>query len=221
MRILVIGHHSRDVIHYGDGRSVEREGGLFHAVAALADLAGKQDRIFPACGVSSEEYDDVAARFAALPGVDTAALYPVKSPIHLVQYFPSSNGKRTACVKDMAPPIPFDRLKKFLDVDGILLNMISGADISLVTLDEIRMAVRGMGVRIHFDFHNLTLGIGPGGERFRRPVPEWRRWAFMVDTVQLNEEEIAGLAVEPLAEFQAAGHGVNGGPRSIIMSTRR
>jgi sugar/nucleoside kinase (ribokinase family) len=97
-------------------------------------------------------------------------------------------------------------MRKFLDSDGILINMMSGGDIQLDTLDEIRMAVRGSVTKIHFDYHNLTLGIGERSRRFRRPLPDWRRWAFMVDTVQMNEEEIAGLTTERLTEEQVAGH---------------
>lgn len=218
MKILVVGHYSRDVIHDGEGRSTEREGGLFRAVATLAELAGRQGRIIPVCGVSSDEFEAVRTRFDTLPGVDTAALFPTTTPVHRVSYFPSGDGHLISCVAEMAPPIPFERLKKFLDVDGILLNMISGADLALETLDEIRMAVRGTGAKIHFDFHNLTLGIGEGGKRFRRPIPEWRRWAFMVDTVQLNEREIAGLAVEPLSEGEAAGHLLTLGGKAVCVT---
>ncbi|MEK7670868.1 MAG: carbohydrate kinase family protein [Bacteroidota bacterium] len=84
--------------------------------------------------------------------------------------------------------------------------MISGFDVSVNTLDEIRMAVREKKVPIHFDYHNLTLGVKDNYERFRRPVSDWRRWVFMTDTVQLNEEEIAGLTVEKSTEQQTVGH---------------
>ncbi|MBM2840984.1 MAG: PfkB protein, partial [Bacteroidetes bacterium] len=61
-------------------------------------------------------------------------------------------------------------------------------------------------IPIHFDYHSLTLGVKANHERFRRPIEDWRLWAFMVDTVQLNEEEIGGLSVERLTEKQTAGH---------------
>jgi sugar/nucleoside kinase (ribokinase family) len=221
MKILVVGHYSLDVIHNGPEQVAEREGGLYQAVAMFSALAGKQDRIFPACGVAAEELDTVAARFSTLPGVETAALYPLNVPNHRVHYYRSAYGTRTACVREMVPPISFDRLKKFLDAEGILLNMISGADISLGTLDEIRMAVRGSGTRLHFDYHNLTRGIGPDGERMRRPLPDWRRWAFMIDTLQLNEEEITGLTAEALPEHQTAGHLLTLGSKGVVVTRGR
>jgi len=127
-------------------------------------------------------------------------------------------GVRLECAEVPAGPIPFERIRKHLDCDGILINMVSGFDLTLETLDEIRMAVRGQGIPIHFDFHNLTLGIRGNHERFRRPLPEWRRWAFMVDTLQLNEEEIVGLSVEQLSESQTAGHLLTLGVQGVVVT---
>jgi len=117
-------------------------------------------------------------------------------------------------------PIPFSRIKPHLGADGILLNMVSGNDITLDTLDELRMAVRPRAVPIHFDYHNLTLGSGEGGKRQRRPLEEWRRWAFMLDTVQLNEEEIAGLTIERMTEQQTAGHLLTLGVKGVLVTKR-
>jgi sugar/nucleoside kinase (ribokinase family) len=66
--------------------------------------------------------------------------------------------------------------------------------------------VREKNVPMHFDYHSLTLGVKENFERFRRPVSDWRRWVFMTDTVQLNEEEIAGLPLEKSTEQQTVGH---------------
>jgi sugar/nucleoside kinase (ribokinase family) len=104
--------------------------------------------------------------------------------------------------------------------------MVSGSDISLETLDQIRMEIRARETPIHLDYHNLTTGIGEGRERFRRPLAEWRRWAFMLTTVQLNEEEASGLTVDRLTEQQLTGHlltlGISGvlitrGPRGATL----
>jgi sugar/nucleoside kinase (ribokinase family) len=113
-----------------------------------------------------------------------------------VHFFSSPAGKRTECSKHLAEAIPFARIKPFLDVDGVLVNMASGFDITLETFDFIRMQTREQGIPIHFDFHSLTLGIDSEHARFRRPLTDWRRWCFMVNSVQLSEEEAAGLTAE-------------------------
>ena len=206
MRFLVIGHFAFDVFHSQDGSEVETSGGILHAVRTMAMLAGKGDVVIPVFGVQRGERTPLISQLERLPGIDTSGIFEFEQPTNRVHYFLSKGGSRVACSKDISPPIPFDRIKRYLDVDGILVNMVSGSDIALETLDQIRMAVRSGGVPIHFDYHNLTLGINAMHERFRRPAPEWRRWAFMIDTLQLNEEEIAGLPVERMPEERTVGH---------------
>ena len=218
MKILVIGHYSRDVVHEGNGRVVEREGGLYHCVAMLSAIAEKQDRIIPVTCVPSGEFAEVSRKFADLPGIDASALFSVEGAVHRVDYYPGPDGARIACVKEMAPPIPFERFKKYLEADAVLVNMLSGADLTIETMDELRMAVRGEDTKVHFDFHNLTLSVGKNGERVRRPLSTWRRWAFMVDTVQLNEQELTGLSVEPMSEVQTVGHLLTLGVKGVIVT---
>jgi sugar/nucleoside kinase (ribokinase family) len=206
MKFLILGHFSYDVFHGADGSERVQAGGLQRAIRHLSGMCARQDRIIPVSCVGVDDHATILEDMGDLQNVDLSALYVQDVPTHRVHYYPGNNGTVVACVKDLSPPIPFDRIKKFIEVDGILVNMMSGVDVRLETLDEIRMAVRGSDTRLHFDFHNLTLGIGPNAERIRRPLPDWRRWAFMMNTVQLNDEEIAGLSVERLTEQQTAGH---------------
>ena len=127
-------------------------------------------------------------------------------------------GLRVACASDIAPSIPFDRIKKFLGTDAVIVNMASGFDITLETLDMIRMEVRPRSIPIHFDYHNLSMGVSGNSERFRRPLPDWRRWAFMNASVQLNETEALGLALEKLTEAQIVGHLLTLGVRGVLIT---
>ncbi len=207
MKFLVIGHFCHDVIHPVDGPEVQSYGGIYYAVATLAALADASDRVVPVFGVNRNDYDPLLQHLAqAFPVVDLSGIYPFDEPTNSVHLFYQDSQTRMECSKDISKPIPFARIKNFLDVDGVLINMISGFDITVNTLDEIRLAVRDRRIPIHFDYHSLTLGVHQNHERFRRPVSDWRRWAFMTDTVQLNEEEIAGLTLEKLTEEQTVGH---------------
>ncbi|MGA9119180.1 MAG: carbohydrate kinase family protein, partial [Bacteroidota bacterium] len=71
---------------------------------------------------------------------------------------------------------------------------------------------------IHFDFHNLTLGVNERHERYRRPVETWRRWAFMIDTVQLNEEEVASLDGSMHDERALIGHMLTLGVKGVLVT---
>ena len=218
MKFLVLGHLCFDVIHGADGRENEGIGGIFYSVAGLAALCDPRDRVFPVFGVNRSELDSVVAALARYPAVDPSGIFPFDDPTNRVHLYYREGGSRVECSKNISPPIPFERIRKFLDVDGILVNMVSGMDLTLETLDEIRMAVRGDKIPTHFDFHSLTLGPADHDERRRRPVEQWRRWAFMMDTLQLNEEEIAGLSLEPMSEQQTAGHLLTLGVRGVLVT---
>ena len=218
MNLLYIGHYALDVYHLPEGGVREQQGGLVRAVTAIASLLEKKDRIVPVCGVHQGDEAGLRGALSPFPGVDLSGLFVQATPTNRVHFYPRASGQHVACTDLLSPPIPFGRIRPFLDVDGVLINMLSGSDITLETLDEIRMAVRGKGVILHLDYHNLVRGIEPNKERTLRPLPEWRRWAFMVDTIQANEEEIARLTVEQMSEVQAAGHLLALGVKGVLIT---
>jgi sugar/nucleoside kinase (ribokinase family) len=218
MNILVVGHCCLDVIHTAADNEVRSFGGIVYAAAALGALMERKETVTPVFGVNRGDRDDLLRELEAYPAIDTSGIFTFDEPTNQVHLFYGNGAGRTECSRHISPPIPFERLRPHLETDGILLNMISGCDITLDTLDQIRMHVRGRATHLHLDYHSLTLGVQEDGKRFRRPVDTWRRWAFMTDTVQLNEEEIAGLAVERLSEDRAAGHLLTLGPRGVIVT---
>ena len=218
MKFLVVGHFAIDVIHRPGGKEDEQYGGIYHAVATLSALSNGNDRILPVFGVHRGEHAGIVAALGQLSNVDPAGIFPTDEPTHRIHTSPGANGSVTVCAQDIMKPIPFESLRKYLSVDGILVNMVSGFDISLETLDNLRMEIRGDKIPLLFDYHNLTRGLTAKHERFRRPLENWRRWAFMVDIVQLNEEEIAGMTVEKLPEEQAVGHLLTLGVKGVAVT---
>lgn len=218
MDILVLGHYAIDVFHRDSDPAVQRDGGILHAIAGLAATAEPKDAILPVFGVHPSDLSAVARRLQVFPAVSTKGIFPTDGPTHRVDHFSRPDGPAVVCIKTPAEPIPLERIKPYLDADAILLNMESGFDVTLETLDEIRMAVRPRGTPVHFDFHNLTLGVNSRHERVRRPLETWRRWAFMLNSIQLNEEEIAGLSLEKLPEEKAAGHLLTLGGQAVVIT---
>ncbi len=205
MTITVIGHPCKDVLHIpappgSDGTEtvIEDYGGILYSIVTLASLMNGRDVLQPVFGVSAAEYDGVMELLKQYKQVDPSGVYRVKGPMNQVHLFydGATPGGRIECSRNISQPIPFSRIKPFLDADGVLINMISGSDIGLETLDYIRMETRDRSVPLHFDFHSLTLGIDEEFKRFRRPLTDWRRWCFMLHTVQMSESEAAGLAAE-------------------------
>jgi sugar/nucleoside kinase (ribokinase family) len=210
MTITVLGHLCIDAIVSGKSGGAETEaaprdqfGGILYAVAALANLMADSDEVIPVFGVGAEDHDRLMDFLSAYPNVETKGIYKLATPtnrVHLI--YESGRQSRIECSRHISDPIPFERIKPFLNVDGVLVNMISGQDITLATLDAIRMETRDRHIPIHLDIHSLSQGIGPDGTRFRRPVIDWRRWCFMLHSIQMSEEEAAGLTSERYDETQ-------------------
>jgi sugar/nucleoside kinase (ribokinase family) len=200
IKVTVIGHLAKDFYHLhdapGDEQVIETLGGVYYSIATLSALLSADDAVTPVFGVHEDEYDQITGRLQQLGNVDCRGIFKTKEKVNEVHFFGNPSGGRTECSKYIASPIPFQRIKPHLDVHGVLINMASGFDIVLETLDSIRMNVRDDGIPIHFDFHSLTRGIDDEQARYRRPLSEWRRWCFMLHSIQLSEEEAAGLTSE-------------------------
>jgi sugar/nucleoside kinase (ribokinase family) len=199
MDITVTGHLCKDRIvgTNGDAPDSVQFGGILYSVGALAALARPGDTIHPVFGVGTQDLDELRDQLRKLPHVDGSGVFPVKGKTNEVTLIYGQPGTpRIECSSHIADPILLARLKPYLDTHGVLVNMISGSDITLETLDHIRMNTRDARIPIHFDFHSLTLGIDPEAKRFRRPLTDWRRWCFMLQSVQMSEEEALGLSAE-------------------------
>jgi sugar/nucleoside kinase (ribokinase family) len=205
MRIGLIGHLCLDVVHLPDGlgneHASESYGGIIWAVATLANLLSSDDVICPVFGIGTNEFDKVMKRLSRYENVDTAGIFKMDGPTNQVHLFYGTNGsQRVECSKYISDPIPFSRMERLTQADGILINMVSGFDITLETLNKIRTESSKQNVPVHFDFHSLSLGIDNEHKRFRKPVADWQKWCTGISSVQMSEEEAAGLTPEHLDE---------------------
>ncbi len=209
MRIAVIGHLCLDVVHLPDGSGHERlsesYGGIFWAVATLANLLSSEDVISPVFGVGTNEFDKVMKRLNRYENVDTTGIFKIDGPTNQVHLFYGTTGsQRVECSKDISDPIPFSRMDCLTNADGILINMVSGFDITLETLKRISTEAHRRNVLVHFDFHSLSLGIDSEHKRFQRPVVDWRKWCAGINSIQMSEQEAAGLTPEHMDERSLA-----------------
>lgn len=197
MKMTMIGHCCVDVFHRADGTEERALGGMFHAVSAMANLAADRDTIFPVFGIGEGELEMVKGAFGGYKNVDLSGVFTYAGPSNTVHYYDDNPNERSL---DIAPAIPYSRIKKFLNVDGVSVNMVSGRDIAVDTMDEIRLEVRGKKVPLHLDMHCLTLQVHADGTRSFRSMEEWRRWCFMTDIVQMNEQEAAEMSIEHFSD---------------------
>ena len=182
-----------DVFHLPDGSEEKKLGGIYHSIAALANLATDRDTIFPLFGVGENDFPVLRETLSQYKNVDTSGMFQFPGESNHVHYYSDSPNERSF---NVSQPIPFQHIKKFLNVDAVYVNMISGNDVSVNTFDEIRLEIRGKKTPLHLDMHCLTLAVQEDGTRVRKAVSDWRRWCFMTDSIQMNEEEAAELSLE-------------------------
>ncbi|MFZ4622056.1 MAG: carbohydrate kinase family protein [Bacteroidota bacterium] len=203
MKLTVIGHICFDVFHKADGTEERTLGGIYHSVAALANLASERDTIYPVFGAGKNDIEQIRSSFSQYKNIDLSGLFAFDGETNHVHYYEDSPNERSL---DIAKPIPFRQIKPYLNVDGVYVNMISGKDILVDTLDEIRLEIRGKKVALHLDMHCLVLSVNPDGTRVHKDMADWRRWCFMTDSVQMNEEEAREISGEQYSNELLAKH---------------
>jgi sugar/nucleoside kinase (ribokinase family) len=90
------------------------------------------------------------------------------------------------------PPITAAEIAAVAECDAVLVNLISGDDVTLEALAGLRKS--RPSPLIYLDLHSLALGIDATGRRYYRAIPDWREWLAACHILQMNEREAATLA---------------------------
>jgi sugar/nucleoside kinase (ribokinase family) len=206
MNFIVIGEPCVDVVKKANGDTFNSYGGILYSVISLSVLAGKNDKIIPVMNIGDDEFENITEILSKYPNISLEGIQKVNHPTRRVYLdYNLYNTDRKARFEYSTNPtyaITFDFIKQFLgSTDAILVNMVSGVDISLETFSRIREEFKGF---IHIDIHNLVMKTNPDGTREHTTLPDWLAWCTNADTVQMNEFEIAVLSSEKRKEYQVA-----------------
>lgn len=184
MKILVIGHSVEDHIHQNNEEKV-KPGGIYYSVLGLSKIitAGDEIHLMTALQKSSEHLFS-----AVYDKIDKKNITWVnKIPkVHLIIH---DLEERTECYENVSKNLDVD-YNVLSNYDGILINMITGFDITLEQLQEIRKHFSGL---IYLDVHSLSRGFDESKTRVFRQIPEFDQWASLVDLIQANELEVKTL----------------------------
>jgi sugar/nucleoside kinase (ribokinase family) len=206
MKYLVVGEPCVDLIHKADGEIIHSYGGILYSVISLAVLAGKEDFVYPVMNLGSDEYENITNILKKYPKIKFDGIHKVSQPTRKVNLFynmyNSGNSARMETSTEPTNTIGYDSIEKVLHgADAVLTNMISGVDINLDTLKNIRKNFKGF---MHIDIHNLVMKTNPDGTREHTNLDEWREWCSNTDTVQMNEFEITTLSRTKKIEYEIA-----------------
>lgn len=191
MQLALIGTVMHDQIETVDGRRFESFGGILYNAMALATVTGPGDRIMPLALLAAEHRDYLAEHyFRRFPQIDPSRLTtnPGGTDANILKYVTTSSRRERMTI--VAPPLDAGHFEAAAEADAVLVNFISGVELMLESLAELRRMARGP---IFLDVHNLGKlrrhGVPVPGHRFR----DWAAWFRCVDLVQANEWEAERL----------------------------
>jgi hypothetical protein len=179
---------------------VEEWGGITYALSALDAALADDWEIVPIMMVG----EDLAARAREFLGTlrrlePDASLMAVPYPAQRVELRYHSEERRTERLTGGMPAWSWLALKPLLDeakLDALLINFLSGWELDLETTTLIRQHFAGP---IHCDLHMMAWAVQPDGLRTLRPIPNIAEWCRCFDFLQMNEDELAMVAPDPLS----------------------
>lgn len=185
MIFLIIGHSVVDKIIEEDKTSIN-PGGIFYSVISFLSQLSPDDRLYLCTSFDKKNFilfKDVYEK------VEPDFLFYVNS-IPEVELIVNVVGERKEKYSEVIEnlTLPMDNLSRF---DGILINMISGYDISISQLGQLRKNYKGL---IYFDVHTLSRGVDSNLNRTFRRIADFNFWAKCIDILQANESELLTLS---------------------------
>ena len=185
MNFLLIGHSVVDKIIDNDRKSI-KPGGVFYSVVAFLSQMDSADKLYLCSSIDRENellFMDAYNKIERDYLVYTNSIPQVELIIH-------ETGERKENYSLIAEnlKLPAVDLNQF---DGILLNMISGYDLSLAQLKHLRKNYQGL---IYFDVHTLSRGVDKNLNRIFRRITNFNEWAECIDILQVNESELVTLS---------------------------
>ena len=206
MNYLVVGEPCVDLIHKADGGVIHSYGGILYSIITLSVLAKKEDIVIPLMNLGEDEYDNITDILKKYTNISLDGIYKVSHPTRKVNlYYNQYKSGKSARLEQSTEPtytLDYSSIEKFLPAaDAMLVNMISGVDITLETLKEIRNNFEGI---MHIDIHNLVMKTNEDGTREHTSVDNWIEWCINTDTIQMNEYEIFSLSAKKMKEYEIA-----------------
>jgi hypothetical protein len=208
MKLLIVGQSVADIINF-NGKKTLKPGGIFYSVIAINNLKDSQDRISLVTAVDKRHYLLFSEEYEKL---DEKIFNHVEN-IPKVHLKIEQEEERHEMYENINQNLFFN-IKNLNSFDGILINMITGFDIKLEQLKDIRRNYKGL---IYFDVHTLSRGLDDKMQRNFRIIPDFKEWASNTDIVQVNKNELETL-VEKESEEEIIKEIFNYGIKYLILT---
>ena len=215
-----------DYIHRGKETTSKQFGGILYSLVSLAVISKGKAVVYPVMNLGEDEYDNVTGFLKTIGNIDLSYINKTPHKTRVVNLFYKDKDsvlnvstKKTYDREENSTeptlPVEYEQIKELLPkLDGILINLVSGVDVTLSSLQFTGY--------IHMDLHNLVMQTFPDGPRKQMPVKDWQSWVSQPDTLQMNESELNILTGDNVTEYETAGKILKSGEvRSLVVTRGR
>ena len=208
MKLLIIGHSVED--HFINSEKEEiKPGGIYYTASAQNYLKIPGDEVVLLTAVEKENYNlfsNVYENFDKNYFQNVDSIPKVFLKIY-------KQGERDECYNKVTENLNIN-IENIDSFDGILINMITGFDISLEQLISLRKLFKGF---IYFDVHTLSRGLEADGKRSFRTIPDFSKWAGLLDIIQVNQHELLTLS-DKKDQMDIVREILNSGSKYLILT---
>lgn len=201
MKLLIIGHSVEDHFIRSEKEEI-KPGGIFYTASILNYFKGSLDEIVLLTAIEKGNYDLFSSTFDNFD----SSYFQIVDSIPKVFLKIHKDNERDECYNKITENLNIN-VENISSFDGILINMITGYDINLEQLINLRKSYKGL---IYFDVHTLSRGLEPDGQRSFRLITDFMKWAGMLNIIQVNQHELLTLSsrkdpIEIVKEILNAG----------------
>lgn len=186
MKLLLIGSSVVDYIHEGENTTI-KPGGIFYSLTGFNSIVKNDANISVLTNINKKDFhlfEEIYSKFDLSYSKSIEEL----PTIHLLLH---PDRERGECYQNISEPLDIDLNINFNQFDAIFVNMITGFDISVKTLEKLREKFNKF---IYIDIHSLARGLAENNMRNFRKIPHVERWLKCVDIIQVNETEFFTLS---------------------------
>jgi hypothetical protein len=220
----VIGTVIRDTIHSTTGEVIHALGGILYTLLPLRAFLPEEIEIVPMLHVGMDLYDEVMEILGDLPHVSTSHVIPQECENNRVDLYYHNAQDRTELATFGVSPVSPGEMDRIADVDLLIVNFVSGRELSLQAMKRIGDTVPS---GVYADLHSLLLGRAEDGRRYPKRPYGWKKWLECFHYVQMNESEAMTLTgvdvrdaragfLQPLADASERVH--RHGPRAVAIT---
>ncbi|MEP0860405.1 MAG: hypothetical protein HRF52_03090 [Ignavibacterium sp.] len=208
MKILLIGHSVFDTVSFGGNKS-HSPGGIFYSAKQILKLSSPDDELFLCTQIDKNTFDYFMPVYSKFDLTFTENVEAIPS----VTLILDEKSERKEIYSNISSKLNMDKIN-FSDFDAILINMITGTDI---TLDDLKLIRSKTNALIFFDVHTLSRPMNEAGERIFSQVKNFEEWAKNIDILQTNENEFAMLGNNH-SEYEQANFLFENGVKIILLT---